>query len=719
MVDAMCMERGDTSEKLQKFITQLHSQAPVIGWELRRMAVKALVKNGSSEAMDALANTLVQTNGHQLHRFIMKVLLNLAEEGNLEARDALCRLMIANDHPFARNVIFHAQYLPADPKLQEPFANTLGRIVIRTKDSRLRYNALTLLEKMAAEGKTEARETLCGLVIAYNHPLARKIVLHAEYLPHNPYQRALFCVLTGQWEHYEQFDFDHRLLRTAYKTANKNLQKQIASRTKQDGRADLLASFVTGGTQAEKMTGDDWDAMLAVLDKHQAWNELWRLAQVAPALWSVRILLRLQEVDWRPTVEIEQAEFRKLVRLAETCQQHRQDTSGWLVPSLAMLEGYANEVQAFTFTAEGRILASGFHGNTVRVWNLPDELSLPMLHDALRMSRAYLAYCAYRRRSSSKTLRGHTQPVSCIVISPDKETLASGSDDGTIRIWNFPGGMPIHVFSGHHGGVQCLAYTPDGQTLLSSGSDNFIRLWDVVTARTVRQVTQVAAKDVRCVTIGSNGMFASGHGDHAIRVWSLPEGKLLQTLDGHHGAIASIVISPDNSLLASGSEDTAICLWKLPEGGLYKILAGHTGCAGQLCMSRDGLVLVSGSDDQLLHLWQLPEGRLLKTLHGHQSRVSSLAISPDGRMLVSGDSNKSVRLWGVGKIDLGLLSAEKVHQEEFRLLQERLRDTEVIESERSWVQFLLELMYWRQRFDIEIGDALRGIPRRAFDIEIE
>ncbi|WP_372509756.1 WD40 repeat domain-containing protein, partial [Mycobacterium pseudoshottsii] len=80
-------------------------------------------------------------------------------------------------------------------------------------------------------------------------------------------------------------------------------------------------------------------------------------------------------------------------------------------------------------------------------------------------------------------MRGHTRTVQSLAFSPDGHTLASGSDDTTIALWDLtnPGhprqlGKPLR---GHTRTVQSLAFSPDGHTLASGSDDTTIALWDL------------------------------------------------------------------------------------------------------------------------------------------------------------------------------------------------------------------------------------------------
>jgi WD40 repeat protein len=91
--------------------------------------------------------------------------------------------------------------------------------------------------------------------------------------------------------------------------------------------------------------------------------------------------------------------------------------------------------------------------------------------------------------TGSATLSGHTGRVEAVAFSPNGDTLASGSFDGTVRLWDLadPHHLAI-ILTGHTQEVEGVAFTPDGHTLASGGSDGTIRLWDTNPQETAKDI---------------------------------------------------------------------------------------------------------------------------------------------------------------------------------------------------------------------------------------
>jgi WD40 repeat protein len=103
--------------------------------------------------------------------------------------------------------------------------------------------------------------------------------------------------------------------------------------------------------------------------------------------------------------------------------------------------------------------------------------------------------------SESFATSGHAGSVLAVAYSPDGTTLASGSGDQTVRIWDVRSGTNLHTLTGHTDSVRAVAYSPDGTTLASGSDDQTVRIWTSAAAPTSTPSPATPARSGRWPTL--------------------------------------------------------------------------------------------------------------------------------------------------------------------------------------------------------------------------
>lgn len=278
-------------------------------------------------------------------------------------------------------------------------------------------------------------------------------------------------------------------------------------------------------------------------------------------------------------------------------------------------EGESDSVNSLVALGSG-LLASVASGEDVKIWD-PELGSLVA------------------------TLLGNVEvEVLCLTALGNTDRLASGSEDGTITVWNANGAEVVVVLEGHSDAVSALAAL--GAESLASGSwDETIKIWSLPEGRCVNTLEGNQGLVV-CLAALSGQRLASGSLELEVKIWDVSQATCVASLQGHAHGVGSLAALGDDRL-ASGSADTTVRIWDLSDQRCVATLEGHDDWVSSLTALGSNR-LASSSADWTIRIWDLHRGLCLATLSGHSDAVFSL-IATAAERLISGSGDGNINIW--------------------------------------------------------------------------
>eukprot|EP01018_Ginkgo_biloba_P033107 Gb_18834 [translate_table: standard] len=235
----------------------------------------------------------------------------------------------------------------------------------------------------------------------------------------------------------------------------------------------------------------------------------------------------------------------------------------------------------------------------------PDPLTIQQPHP---YSGLCIETAPVKRFSLQKTLRGHSMPISNVVLHPKKPVAVTASDDSTWRMWGLPDGDLIMTGDGHKDWVAGLDFHPSGMQIASSS------------------------------------------GDCTIKIWSFEKARCIQTFSDHTQAVWGVAYHDSGDVLASASLDHTARIWDLESMKCRGTLRGHVDSLNGIAWKLHSSIICTASSDKTISLWDARSNLCVQTFYGHQSSCNHASFDPKGTLIASVDACGIVKLWDVRKV---------------------------------------------------------------------
>jgi WD40 repeat protein/serine/threonine protein kinase len=293
-----------------------------------------------------------------------------------------------------------------------------------------------------------------------------------------------------------------------------------------------------------------------------------------------------------------------------------------------------------------------------------------------------------------RTLRGHRGAVPAIAFHPDGQSLATGSFDGTVRLWEVASGRELRMLSADSGAICSVAFRPDGKILAAGSRTGTVMLWDTATGDLVRSLmahdfpvldlafspdghrlatagqtvklwdidTQSAEPEprelkegpgqIRAVAFSPDGrLVASARNNeatatYAIDLWDAGSGQRLQTIRSSSRMwLYDLAFHPDGRRLTAAQSFEGVVTWDIETRREVGRLTEHAGQVYRVAYSGDGRLLASAGDDGQIWIRDAATNQKLRVLEGQVVSIGALALGPAGTSLVASSGTATAFLW--------------------------------------------------------------------------
>jgi WD40 repeat protein len=675
-----------------------------------------LIEDGSPYAIELLSEFATLDIGEGVQRIVTDWLEKLE---NQQAIDAVCCVWSATRSEKLSQILSKNSWVASEPGGVRVFtALKVGHLDVARSENPEVLEAIAracddedpLIAKRAQQiflgfDDEIIREALYGLFLKRDYPFARKVAIEAGYVPKDERQRALFFLMTEQWEQYDLLDFDRQFLRASYMT-DQSLQPRIREKLRKSGRVDFLPAIAGEDIHSHVIAMDhsEIDLIFHTYISNQEWDSLWKLAFEVPFIWSVRIIRELKKHKWQPVRTDVQNAFRDLAALADHNLPLNEEEIFRLFPpvQLKAQAKVVGRINAVAFSPIQPVIAVGTGARKVIVWNYQDAKREHVI-GGFSHSIGQVVYTGNGVLLSAERTNERFMP--CSVSGWDREQ-------------QFQLGV-------HEGSVTALAQVGKSQAI-SAGRDGGLILWDIPSQSIISQrETFYANRWVRtvCVTPDARKAALLHEGVELVALPNLSE-EASGSIRGKKARCA--IFLPDGKTLAAGMFDGRVWLFESSPGEHRLLRKGlsikrHKDKVEGIGVLNRQNVLVTASYDGEIRFVGLKDQNVIGRYEAPLGRVTSLHISPNGYFMVVGSSESMLSFWDLMGLNLQWLLIESFAEAsvtDLPILEGAMRKKDLIVPARAALNFIERILHHRFRYDIEIGEV-PSIMMGEFDIEID
>jgi periodic tryptophan protein 2 len=267
--------------------------------------------------------------------------------------------------------------------------------------------------------------------------------------------------------------------------------------------------------------------------------------------------------------------------------------------------------------------------------------------------------------------QSHFYDMNSLAYSPDGQIVATGGDDGKVKLWNTGTGFCFVTFSEHTAAVSTVVFSSTDKVVLSASLDGTVRAFDLHRYRNFRTFASPRPVQFSCLTLDPSGevVCAGSHDTFEVYVWSMQTGRLLELLAGHEAPVSCLSFCPSRALLVSGSWDKSVRLWDVFESKAAAETLQLPADVLALTFRPDGVQLAVASLDAQITFWDIASSTQVGSIEGRpdleigrrtMDKVTAKTLSAsvyftclcytaDGQHILAGGRSKFVCLYHVAQ----------------------------------------------------------------------
>lgn len=276
------------------------------------------------------------------------------------------------------------------------------------------------------------------------------------------------------------------------------------------------------------------------------------------------------------------------------------------------------------------------------------------------------------------SLRGHLDAVRSVDFLPEKRGLISGSEDGTVKLWNLATEQDVHTFYGHTSMVTSVLGIEEKNICLTAGADKRIMVWEIPdmgkdpfgrlgNACKYKLHTFDVHKDVvwdlkssHTLNPSSKQLIFAASADATISVLTFDEDNKsvhsrLEFEDTDNGGVFAIPTSiaplyTDENKLLAAYRSGHISLFDVEKSvSILSLKPDSPVWLTKAIVVPDSSLAFIGGDDNAIQFFDLNSGKIIHRMMAHTTTISSLVLGPSPDVLISADHDSTIRMWSISQ----------------------------------------------------------------------